>query len=74
MLKGMAYYRLNQEAAPGVDGQTWAAYGEQLDTNLRKLSDRLQRGAYQAPPVERVYRLSDSSGEILYGRVAPCPH
>jgi RNA-directed DNA polymerase len=50
-----AYYRLNHDAAPGVDGQTWAAYGEQLDTNLRELSDRLQRGAYQAPPVERVY-------------------
>jgi RNA-directed DNA polymerase len=50
-----AYFRLNHDAAPGVDGQTWAAYGEQLDTTLRELSDRLQRGAYQAPPVERVY-------------------
>ena len=26
-----------------------------LEPNLRELSDRLQRGAYQAPPVERVY-------------------
>jgi RNA-directed DNA polymerase len=34
-----AYYSLNHDAAPGVDGQTWAAYGEQLDTNLRDLSD-----------------------------------
>ena len=50
-----AYDGLNHDAAPGVDGQTWATYGEQLDTNLRELSDRLQRGAYQAPPVERVY-------------------
>src|SRR4029453_16549888 len=50
-----AYNSLNHDAAPGVDGQTWAAYGEQLDTNLRELSDRLKRGAYQAPPVERVY-------------------
>ena len=50
-----AYYSLNHDAAPGVDGQTWATYGEQLDTNLRDLSDRLTRGAYQAPPVERVY-------------------
>jgi RNA-directed DNA polymerase len=49
-----AYYRLTHDAAPGGDGQTWAADGEQLDTNLRELSDRLQRGAYQAPPVERV--------------------
>jgi hypothetical protein len=50
-----AYYGLNHDAAPGGDGQTWAAYGEQLDTNRRELSDRLKRGAYQAPPVERVY-------------------
>ena len=46
---------LNHDAAPGVDGQTWAAYGEHLEANLRDLSDRLKRGAYQAPPVERVY-------------------
>jgi RNA-directed DNA polymerase len=50
-----AYHSLNHEAAPGMDGQTWATYGEQLDPNLRDLADRLQRGAYQAPPVERVY-------------------
>jgi RNA-directed DNA polymerase len=50
-----AYDSLNHDAAPGVDGQTWATYGEQLETNLRDLADRLKRGAYQAPPVERVY-------------------
>jgi len=50
-----AYYSLNHHAAPGVDGQTWAAYGEQLEANLRDLSARLKRGAYHAPPVERVY-------------------
>jgi retron-type reverse transcriptase len=50
-----AYYSLKHDAAPGVDGQTWTAYGEQLATNLRDLADRLKWGAYQAPPVERVY-------------------
>ena len=50
-----AYYGLNRDAAPGVDGQTWAAYGEALEANLRDLADRLQRGAYHASPVERVY-------------------
>jgi RNA-directed DNA polymerase len=50
-----AYYRLKHDAAPGGDGQTWAAYGEQLALTLRGLSDRLRRGAYQAAPVERVY-------------------
>jgi retron-type reverse transcriptase len=45
---------LKHDAAPGVDGQTWAAYGAQRETTLRELSDRLKRGASQAPPVERI--------------------
>jgi len=49
-----AYHGLNREAAPGVDGQTWVAYGENLEANLRDLSDRLKRGAYHARPVKRV--------------------
>jgi group II intron reverse transcriptase/maturase len=50
-----AYFRLKREAAPGVDGQTWGAYGEALEENLRNLSARLNRGAYRAKPVRRVY-------------------
>jgi group II intron reverse transcriptase/maturase len=50
-----AYAGLNRDAAPGVDGQTWTAYGADLEANLRDLSDRLKRGAYHAPPVARVY-------------------
>jgi len=50
-----AYFRLKREAAPGVDGQTWRAYGEALEENLRDLSARLKRGAYRAKPVRRVY-------------------
>jgi RNA-directed DNA polymerase len=50
-----AYYGLNRAAAPGVDGQTWAAYGEHLEANLQDLSDRLKRGAYHARPGKRVY-------------------
>jgi group II intron reverse transcriptase/maturase len=50
-----AYFRLKRDAAPGVDGQTWRAYGEALEDNLRDLSERLQRGAYRAKPVRRVY-------------------
>src|ERR1022692_483181 len=52
---GMAYFRLKREAAPGVDGQTWRHYGEQLEVNLQDLSERLKRGAYRAKPVRRVY-------------------
>jgi hypothetical protein len=35
-----AYDRLKHDAAPGVDGQTWAAYGAQRDTHRRDLADR----------------------------------
>jgi len=50
-----AYFSLKREAAPGVDGQTWRAYGEALGENLQDLSERLKRGAYRAKPVRRVY-------------------
>ena len=50
-----AYYGVNRDASPGVDGQTWASYGANREANLRDLSERLQRGAYHASPVERVY-------------------
>jgi RNA-directed DNA polymerase len=49
-----AYLACKRDAAAGVDGQTWQAYGEELEGNLRNLSDRLARGAYRAKPVKRV--------------------
>jgi group II intron reverse transcriptase/maturase len=51
----MAYFSLKKEAAPGVDGETWRHYGEELEVNLRDLSERLKRGAYRAKPVRRVF-------------------
>jgi RNA-directed DNA polymerase len=50
-----AYFALKRAAAAGVDGQTWKQYGEELEGNLRDLSDRLRRGAYRAKPVRRTY-------------------
>ena len=50
-----AYLALKRNAAAGVDGQTWQAYGQELESNLQDLSDRLSRGAYRARPVKRVY-------------------
>jgi RNA-directed DNA polymerase len=50
-----AYLGLKRDAAPGVDGETWRAYGEQLEANLADLSERLRRGAYRAKPVRRVF-------------------
>jgi group II intron reverse transcriptase/maturase len=50
-----AYQSLKRDASPGVDGVTWAEYGQSLEAKLKDLSGRLQRGAYHAPPVKRVY-------------------
>jgi RNA-directed DNA polymerase len=50
-----AYFGLKRDAAPGVDGETWRSYGEQLEANLEDLSACLQRGAYRAKPVRRAY-------------------
>ena len=50
-----AYFLTKRNAVPGVDGETWRHYGENLEANLLDLSDRLKRGAYRAKPVMRVY-------------------
>ncbi|HTP56819.1 MAG TPA: group II intron reverse transcriptase/maturase [Candidatus Paceibacterota bacterium] len=50
-----AYHRLKREAAPGVDGETWRQYGEDLEGHLQDLAVRLKHGAYRAKPVRRVY-------------------
>ena len=50
-----AYRRVRKDAAPGVDGQTVAEYGENLVGNLRDLLDRAKSGSYKAPPVKRGY-------------------
>ena len=52
---GAAYFALRREAAPGIDGETWRHYGENLQSNLEDLSDRIKRGAYRARPVRRAY-------------------
>ncbi len=50
-----AYLSIKREAAAGVDGETWRHYGERLEDNLGALATRLQRGAYRAKPVRRMY-------------------
>ena len=50
-----AYRRTRKDGAPGVDGQTAAAYEENLEANLQDLLDRFKSGRYKAPPVRRVY-------------------
>jgi group II intron reverse transcriptase/maturase len=50
-----AYFSLKREAAPGIDGETWRHYGEELEARLQDLSARLARGAYRASPAQRAY-------------------
>jgi RNA-directed DNA polymerase len=50
-----AYQGVNRRGATGVDRVTWEQYGENLEDNLQDLSGRLERGAYRAKPVLRVY-------------------
>ncbi len=50
-----AYRQTRKDGAPGVDGQTAAAYEENLEENLQSLLDRFKSGSYKAPPVRRVH-------------------
>src|SRR2546430_9418336 len=55
----MAYFSLKKEAAPGVDGETWRHYGEELEKNLQDLSERLKRD-------RKSTRLNSSHSQISY--------
>jgi group II intron reverse transcriptase/maturase len=50
-----AYFGLKRNAAPGVDGETWRHYGENLEENLKDLAERLKRGGYRAKSVKRAF-------------------
>jgi hypothetical protein len=41
-----SYNALKRDAAPGTDGVTWQAYGENLDEKLKALHDRIHKGSY----------------------------
>jgi RNA-directed DNA polymerase len=50
-----SYHSLKRRAAAGVDGVTWAEYGEDLEERIADLHGRLHRGAYRAKPSRRVW-------------------
>ena len=50
-----AFFNLKKQAAPGVDGLTWADYAADLDRNLTDLHARVHSGAYRALPSRRQY-------------------
>src|SRR5713226_7878915 len=65
-----AYYGLKRDAAPGVDGETWREYGENLESNLEDLSARLRRGAYRAKAVLRRFITKDDGRQRPLGVTA----
>ena len=50
-----SYLALVRDAAPGIDGVTWQAYGENLDDKLKNLHERIHKGSYRARPAKRSY-------------------
>jgi RNA-directed DNA polymerase len=50
-----AFLQLKKEAAPGIDGTTWADYAQGLEGNLEDLHRRIHTGAYRAQPSRRKY-------------------
>jgi group II intron reverse transcriptase/maturase len=50
-----AYRRTRKDGAVGIDGQTAAAYEQDLMGNLQSLLERAKSGCYRAPPVRRVH-------------------
>ena len=50
-----SYFALKRNSAPGIDGVTWQAYGENLEENLPELHARIHRGSYRARPARRSY-------------------
>jgi RNA-directed DNA polymerase len=50
-----SYFALERDSAPGFDGVTWQAYGENLEEKLTDLHDRIHKGSYRARPARRTY-------------------
>jgi group II intron reverse transcriptase/maturase len=50
-----AYQRLRKQAAEGVDGITKEQYGQELDSNVSSLHQRLKTQRYRHQPVLRVH-------------------
>ena len=50
-----AYRSLKRSASPGIDGVTWAEYGEDMATRLADLHDRVHGGRCRAQPSKRAW-------------------
>jgi group II intron reverse transcriptase/maturase len=65
-----AYFAQNREAAPGVDGQTWADYRANFEDNLEDLHRRIHSGGYQAKASRRAYIPKPDGGQRPLGIAA----
>ena len=68
-----SYTALARDAAPGIDGVTWQAYGENLDTKLKALHDRIQKGSYRGRPNGPTSRWRTARGAGYMSGVHPGP-
>ena len=50
-----SYFELKRMAAPGVDGVTWHAYGQDLEERIDDLHGRVHCGTYRAQPSKRAW-------------------
>jgi len=50
-----SFLSLKRKAAPGVDGQTWQQYEEDLESRIVRLHEAVHRGSYRALPSKRVF-------------------
>ena len=50
-----AFHAIRRDAAPGVDGETWADYEKDLDRRIEALHSNIHSGAYRALPSRRSY-------------------
>src|SRR4029077_19393136 len=50
-----SYCALERDSAPGIDGVTWQAYGENLEEKLSGLPHRIHKGGCRARPARRTY-------------------
>jgi group II intron reverse transcriptase/maturase len=50
-----SFFELKKQAAPGIDGETWRDYAEDLERRIDDLVGQIHRGAYRAKPSKRTY-------------------
>ena len=77
-----SYFSLKRNSAPGIDGVTWRAYGENLDEKLTELHAKIHRGGLEShwPPSRADGDYASDPGHVsipsvwLSGENADRPH